>query len=125
MMYSRTGGGPSLGRTPYSKIGPLELMVMRHSPVLERKLKEKLYEIVEKYYTPEELSTWVYEEYGRRVSPRNIKNFILRSREITARDLALLLLEKGYNPEKEWLDVLKQGSLMNLRQQRIPRPDKS
>ncbi len=98
---------------------------MRHSPVLERKLKEKLYEIVAKYYAPEELSTWVYEEYGRRVSPRNIKNFILRSKEITARDLALLLLERGYNPEREWLDILKQGSLIDLRQQRIPRPDKS
>ncbi|AFH42827.1 hypothetical protein IOK49_05985 [Fervidicoccus fontis] len=53
----------------------------------------------------EEISEWLYEEYGIKAEPKEevLKKKILSSKEITSHDIALLIIENGgYVNEQLW-----------------------
>ncbi len=76
-----------------------------------------------KHYSFEELKEWIYENYGVHArSEKQLKRLIISLDEITAQEIALLLLDKGVDVERLWIKTLQETTMLSLKQKRIPVP---
>ncbi len=74
----------------------------------EKKLKEKLLEVLEASgVDPTLISEWVWEEFGKRVKPewKSIRRVLLSEQEITAQDLISLIDELGLTDRLDKLNL--------------------
>ena len=71
----------------------------------DRALKAVLMEKIREAVPLEDVREWLWEDYGIKARDwDNVKKAILSAREITARDLAVLLLDYGVNVEDAWFE---------------------
>ncbi|MEB3787826.1 MAG: hypothetical protein GSR78_03620 [Desulfurococcales archaeon] len=57
---------------------------------------------------PEEVSEWLWEDFGKRVPPRwdRLERAILGEKEITPQDLAVFMIDNGIQPREGAWDVV-------------------
>jgi hypothetical protein len=71
----------------------------------ERDLKAILVEKLRENVPLEDVREWLWEDYGIRAGDWDaVKRAIVSAREVTARDIAVLLVEYGVNVEGEWYE---------------------
>ena len=71
----------------------------------ERKVKERLVDKIQGAVPLEDLLEWLWEDYGIKARDwETAKKALLARKEITARDLAVLLLEYGVEVESDWYE---------------------
>ena len=62
---------------------------------------------------PREIAEWLWEDYGVRVKPRwpDIERAVLKERDVTAQDLAVLMIDLGLQPDEGAWDAAPRPSM--------------